>query len=85
MNKCKECKHGITNLCKTNKPCINHSQFEGIKMENSCEKCARLLKIVNSRTKFCVTEKGILYFVDEDWYKKNDCKEQVNKFCLRKK
>lgn len=52
-------------------------------MSGGCKECARLLRVVNNGTKFCVTEKGVLYFVADDWYKENNCENKVNEFCLK--
>lgn len=53
-------------------------------MKNTCENCARLLKIINTDNKFCVNEKGLLYIVGNSWYKENNCNEKVDKFYLIK-
>ena len=54
-------------------------------MRKGCKGCARLLRIVNScekSQKFCTTEKGVLYLVDNDYYLKNDCNEYCKEFKL---
>lgn len=51
--------------------------------KEGCKNCARLMRIVNNGTMFCTTDKGILYFVDDEWFKENNCENKVNEFTLK--
>ena len=54
-----------------------------IKNNKGCKGCAKLVQIVNTDAKFCTTNKGVLYVVDDKYYSDNNCDEKVNYVTLK--
>lgn len=55
-----------------------------IKNNKGCKGCAKLVQIVNTDAKFCTTEEGVLYIVDDKFYLNNkNCDKKVNYITLK--
>lgn len=52
----------------------------------SCKDCARLVQLFfKSPRKFCIKKDNILYYIDDEYYNYNNCKEYCNSVTLKTK